>query len=218
MKVVSTLFMGACAGLLLWGCSGGEQQEQLEVSQDGKEVEVIETEEGVAQEALGQESAEGEVLGEEGSLESEEGELSEEIMGDSSEGAEGMEPIAYEEPASTGDSLGIMDESVPAPAVPAPAATSGGGMSMTGQASATATVAGLAMGREGYMVLYAMQAGKMFDSPSASGNVVAPFQSGDHFLVTIEGSWAKINNSAYIPADQLGSRPMAYERTNNAWR
>ena len=215
MKVVSSLFMGACAGMLLWGCSGSEQQEQLEVSQDGKEVEVIETQEGVGQEALGQESMEGEVLGEEGSLESEEGELSEEIMGDSAEGEEGMEPIAYEEPAATGDALGIMDESVPAAAAPT---NSGGGMSMTGQANATATVAGVAMGREGYMVLYAMQAGKMFDSPSASGNVVAPFQSGDHFLVTIEGSWAKINNSAYIPADQLGSRPIAYERTSNSWR
>ncbi len=216
MRFGKTIVVTALLGIMTQGCSNSQQQaEGLEVSPDGQEVEVLPTDDAAdTQVADGQEEV---ILDESAPLE----EATE----------DGMEAIAADQTVSGDGEIGVADDSLDAIAaslggdseVATTPASGNFAMPSHKAAKASPSMASAAYlsrseSADGYSVMYAHSAGSLYDSPSQSGNQVASFDSGDHFLVKSEGEWAKISDSAYVPANSLGGQAIPRSRSGNPWK
>jgi hypothetical protein len=214
LRVLTVVLVALGAGQ---SCSSKDDKAQEEAVAPDTEENAAEGEAAEGEAAEGEAAADGEEAETETAEADSEAAAAAEVMADSNAAPEDnvvADPMGVNETTTQVMEPMITDES-DAAATAAPEANS---------APATAEVGGagpaiMAEPMSGGSVKYVKSKSvKVYSQADASSSVVRTLWKGDHMLVTVEGSWARLSSGGYVELGGLSDRGVGRPRSSGSWR
>jgi len=147
----------------------------------------------------------------------------------SMQATEPVEAIPVEEKSASGESPSTADAAAPAPA---PAGTAPAGTAPANEAASvpaippptsapavaeSGTSSGTMMNTSRRVLYVKVDSAVLREKPESKANVVGKASRGDHFLVTIEGDWAKTEDGKFIAMKVLSERGVGRGKKSADW-